>query len=393
MAVRPSDAIRDLDPDVVGDMVRRHLNGIYHPRARLLKLLATRPEMRVEELAEGINRSPSTVRHYLTILRSQGLEGYFGGMPHARRLTFNQREILFSEIRAGGFGSLTEIRDWVEKRFGVSYSISGVRKLVQEELAYVRRIIAEPEHAPGPESDRFRKLLTFLNAIPVSTDGTIWIDAFRNAFYHLYPSLACAVILLNRSSTIDRGSRENVGVSHLDIRHDRPGRRREERRTVDHRNDDILTKVLQSMAADGRDPAAYHPPVDFLARIVEKDWVGRILLFFPVSARDPHDGVMAELESIRPFLTFCLSDGVVRHQFASPQHQAFQRAIDRLCSRFRLTIREREVLAHYISGSTIDEISDDLGIAFSTVRNHIYNIHRKTKTRYQRELFNQILNV
>lgn len=391
--MKPSDAIRDLDPDVVGDMVRRHLNGVYHPRARLLKLLATRPEMRIAELAEGINRSPSTVCHYLAILRSEGLEGFFGGRPHARRLTLHQREILFSQIRAGDFGSLIEIRDWVEERFGVAYTIPGVRKLVREEIEYVRRIVTGSKHVPAPESDRFRKLVTFLNALPVSTDGAIWIDTFRSAFYHLYPSLACAVILLNRSSTIDRGSRENVGVSHLDIRHDRPGRRWEEKRTVDHRHDDILAKVLQSMAADGRDPASYYPPVDFLARIVEKDWVGRILLFFPVSGPDPHDGVMAELESIRPFLTFCLSDGVIRHQLGTPQHQGFQRAVDRLGSRFRLTIREREVLVHYISGSTIDDISDDLHIAVATVRNHIYSIHRKTKTRYQRELFNLVLNI
>ena len=86
----PSDAIREIDPDLVGDTVRRHLNGAYHTRARLLQLLVHRPEITTTEIADDIERSSSTVRHYLGLLRKEGLPGLFGPLPNATKLTFRQ---------------------------------------------------------------------------------------------------------------------------------------------------------------------------------------------------------------------------------------------------------------------------------------------------------------
>ena len=256
-----------------------------------------------------------------------------------------------------------------------------------------RRIIADRPAPIAHVLDRDQRLITFLNALPIATDATVWTREFQNAFSRLFPNLAGLATLLNRSSTLGTAQRTNVTTSVFDIHVVAGKKSRSERGAVDRKRRDFVTTILDQMKQIGKDTDNFYPPVDFVAAIGEGDWIGRILLFFHNSSPDPRDEVEAWLESFRPFLTFCLSDGVARNLAASPQHRHFQLAVDRLVYRYRLTMREREIVMLYLSGSTIEEIADDLSIAPSTVRNHIYNSHRKTNTRHQRELFNLVLNV
>ncbi len=398
----PSKAIAGIDPEVLGDAIRRHLNGPHHPRAELLRLLVREPEITTREIAGEIGRSPSTVRHYLAILRCDGLSGLFGPSPGGRKLTFQEVETLLAEVRGGNFRSYDEIVRWVGRRFNVDYTIQGIRHLLGETSRLDRRIVIVPETTSegSPAHDisyvapeERSRLSTFLNMLPVASDAESWIRSMQDAFCHLFPDLASIVILLNRSASFDGKGRPNVGMSVLDFKNDSGSERESERRIVDRRKEDVVAAIVAQMRRMGKNPDHYYPPIDFLAQMVEGDWVGRILLFFPRTAADPRARVEGWLERMRPFLTFCLSDGVARSRASSPQHRPFQTAIDRLTTRYGLTRREREVTALYLDGSSIEEIADDLSIAVSTVKNHINNVRTKTSTRYQRELLKLVVNI
>lgn len=398
----PSKAIAGIDADVIGDTIRRHLNGPHHVRAEFLRLMVREPEITAVEIAERINRSPSTVRKYLVILRRDGLSGLFGPAPRGRKLTFQELELVLAEVSGGAFRGYGEIVRWIRERFGVSYSIPGIRHLIGETSRLDRRIIfisdstserssSDPTSLTAPEqSSRFT---TFLNMLPVASEAESWVRSMQDAFCHLFPELASIVILLNRSASFDGEGRPNVGMSVLDFKNDEDSERPSERRIVDRRKGDIVAAIVAQMKRMGKNPDLYYPPIDFLAQMVEGDWVGRILLFFPRSSADPRAEVEGWLERMRPFLTFCLSDGVARSNASTPQQRQFQTALDRLTTRYSLTRREREVTVLYLDGSSVEEIADDLNITVSTVNNHINNVRTKTSTRYQRELLKLVMNI
>lgn len=56
--------------------------------------------------------------------------------------------------------------------------------------------------------------------------------------------------------------------------------------------------------------------------------------------------------------------------------------------KWQLTDREREITNAIIQGCSNKEIASDLDISFSTVKNHIYNIYRKTGVQSRVELVN-----
>lgn len=63
----------------------------------------------------------------------------------------------------------------------------------------------------------------------------------------------------------------------------------------------------------------------------------------------------------------------------------YEARLERLCEKYDITSREREILGLLLKGKTNKEIEKELFISFSTVKNHVYKIFKKTgvKTRYQ----------
>ena len=61
---------------------------------------------------------------------------------------------------------------------------------------------------------------------------------------------------------------------------------------------------------------------------------------------------------------------------------------EELASKWQLTNREFEITRAILKGDSNKEIASDLNISFSTVKNHIYNIYRKTGARSRIDLAN-----
>ena len=179
------------------------------------------------------------------------------------------------------------------EKFGVSYTPAGIRRLLGAHLTLDKRIVVQGDNIPIAEQSWTKKLTTFLNMLPVSTEPVTWGRQFQEAFEVLFPHLASIVVVLNRSASIDGEARPNVQIKVLDYSYGEAGREERERRAVTVDHDTVLASILREMPAMGKDPAKFHPPVDFVGQLSEDNWVGRILLFFPLTSSDPRFEVEA----------------------------------------------------------------------------------------------------
>ena len=85
-----------------------------------------------EEVADLLGVSSRQVGDWLRIFRNQGLEElctlHYRGDPG--RLRPAQVERLKQEIATGVFHNAEQVRAWIEERFGVAYTASGVKDLM-----------------------------------------------------------------------------------------------------------------------------------------------------------------------------------------------------------------------------------------------------------------------
>lgn len=69
-----------------------------------------------------------------------------------------------------------------------------------------------------------------------------------------------------------------------------------------------------------------------------------------------------------------------------PNKQTKQMEFDELCSIYSISPREKEIIGLLLEGKSTKVISDLLSISYNTLKTHLRNIYRKTKTKSQNEL-------
>src|SRR4051812_38056726 len=100
---------------------------------RLTAILWLAEGVTEEDVAARLGVSARQVRKWLKIYRTHGLDAlcqlnYQGRTP---RLTDPQIDQLKEEIAKGPFRTALQIVEWVDQRFGVRYSLSGVKDLLK----------------------------------------------------------------------------------------------------------------------------------------------------------------------------------------------------------------------------------------------------------------------
>src|SRR5258707_818256 len=100
---------------------------------RLSAILWLAEEVTTEEVAARLGISARQVRKWLKTFNSKGLDGlcelHYKG--RVARLDDAQVEELKKEIAKGQFNTALHIVDWIDKRFAVRYSESGVKDLLK----------------------------------------------------------------------------------------------------------------------------------------------------------------------------------------------------------------------------------------------------------------------
>ena len=74
-----------------------------------------------------------TVRNWLGLFRKRGLDAlctlHYKGDPG--ELTSSQAEQLKAEIQTGRFRCARQVREWIQATFGIAYSLSGTKRLLE----------------------------------------------------------------------------------------------------------------------------------------------------------------------------------------------------------------------------------------------------------------------
>jgi transposase len=100
---------------------------------RLTAVLAVAAGKTREEVAELLGTSLSQLGEWLRVYRNEGLDALctllYKGDPG--KLTPHQVERLKGEVAKGCFRNSDQIRHWIEEAFGVAYSSSGVKDLLE----------------------------------------------------------------------------------------------------------------------------------------------------------------------------------------------------------------------------------------------------------------------
>jgi transposase len=112
---------------------RQRLNNDHRIGVRLWALLWLDEGKSEKEVAQLLHRNARTVRNWLRLYTTQGLEAlctlqYQGSKG---QLSQAQGQQLREEVKSGRFRSARQVRQWLQDTFGVRYSESGTKKLLQ----------------------------------------------------------------------------------------------------------------------------------------------------------------------------------------------------------------------------------------------------------------------
>jgi transposase len=112
---------------------RRQQTRDYRLARRLSALLWRADGKTGPEIAQLLGVGARTVRNWLRLYRKKGLEAlcilHYKGDPG--ELTSSQAEQLKAEIQSGRFRCARQVREWLQATFGVAYSLSGTKRLLQ----------------------------------------------------------------------------------------------------------------------------------------------------------------------------------------------------------------------------------------------------------------------
>ncbi|MCW5923697.1 MAG: transposase [Saprospiraceae bacterium] len=115
----------------------------------------------------GIGRG--TISNCLQKYRADGLDKYLDKhyVPYSGKMSDEQLGRVDSEVSAGVFTSLQQVRDFIEKAFGLGYSLSAVRGIL-EKLGFVYRKTSEvPCRFSEAEQEAFlEQFVPFLEETP-----------------------------------------------------------------------------------------------------------------------------------------------------------------------------------------------------------------------------------
>jgi transposase len=112
---------------------RRQQTRDYRLAMRLSTLLWRDEGKTASDIAHLLGVCARTVRNWLGLYRKKGLEAlcilHYKGDPG--ELTSSQAERLKAEIQTGRFRCARQVREWIQTTFGIAYSLSGTKRLLQ----------------------------------------------------------------------------------------------------------------------------------------------------------------------------------------------------------------------------------------------------------------------
>jgi DNA-binding CsgD family transcriptional regulator len=146
-------------------------------------------------------------------------------------------------------------------------------------------------------------------------------------------------------------------------------------------------RLLRGAKDSGFPLHQFHPPSCLDYHFGEVAYIGSLILWRSIEKPPISEETLAMVEGLRPFMLFAFSDLVARHRSEQPVHAALNRALETLAARARLSDQEQRIVMLQFMGHSYKEMADILSVTVDTVKKHFRQVHKKTGTRSQSELF------
>jgi DNA-binding CsgD family transcriptional regulator len=394
---RPRAELRE-SLEKIDDLLHMYSGAPQEPRVRMLRLLGEDPGRTLADVSRVLATSERTVERWWQTYASDGLAsllsvGRRGG--RRRRISDEALQDFRANLESDGFRTISDAQEWLRERYGIEYGRTAIWNLLRAGTRASRGLWtvhqargsahiagrSDPSHAF--QSD----FVAFLNALPSTTDPVEWITTFREALLGLFEEVDRISIVVNtlcdlvdpeeyvptfsirmhtKGGTIPSGS---ISIGHVGERRGR------------------FEEICEDFRQKGFPIHEYHAPHGFDYHYKGHAYLGTIILWREVTAPPISDHTIDAIQSLEPFLTFMLTDLVTRHEYMKPVDRVFHDAFDRLVEEAALSPQERRIIVLQLRGYSYKEMADLLSVSVDTVKKHFKQIHRKTGTRGQAELF------
>lgn len=383
----------------IDEFLRSYRGTPQEIRLEMLRLLNDHPAQTLADVARTLGRSERSIERWWESYARDGIAALLHvGRPGGRKPRRISPEILDElriKLETEGFAGLGDARNWLEERYGVSYSRSGLWNLLRQGTRATHGLwtIHHSRRTPrahgqskskGPFSS---EIVEFLNALPSTMDPVEWINKFRDALMELFDDVDRISIIVNTLCDLHKPEEYVPTVS---IRHhnqgggtasgsisvnaiEQPGGRFE--------------GIVEDFRRQGFPLGDYHRPIGFDFHYEGHAYLGTVVLWREVTVTPISDHTIEVIRSLEPFLTFMLTDLVTRHQYGKPVDRAFYQAWERLVDEALLSQQERRIIVLQLLGHSYKDMADVMSVTVDTIKKHFKAIHRKTGTRGQAELF------
>ncbi|HVZ38394.1 MAG TPA: helix-turn-helix domain-containing protein [Candidatus Kapabacteria bacterium] len=378
------------------ELEAQHQGTSTEVKLRMLRLLKEQPGQTLASVAAKVGRSERCAQRWWSIYKEAGLNGFIaeGSSPRGKSRRIGEEVLaeLQEKLNSDGFSRLSEIQAWLQEKHRISYSRSGIWNIVRTSLnaapggwqsAQEAPAGSPAEAPPAPTAlGDTKSLVSFLNSLPTSNDTIEWASQFRDTLQSLLPDVDRISISVNRDCSLE--DPENYSMA-LIVTQGKVGR--ESTVTIQRADGSHAERMIEDYRRQGAPLDQFHPPTCYEYFYGGTAYIGTVILW-----RDKTKPVISEeskalIASLEPFILFSLSDLVARHQSLRPIDRVFHGALMYLVEDASLSPQEERIVVLQLMGHSYKEMADILSVTVDTVKKHFKQIHRKTGTRGQAELF------
>ena len=377
----------------LAELLNRPENASYAPRLRMLALLKADPRRTLDAVAAELGISARSIYRWWGLYRKEGLAGLLGNAPSTppKRRKIGEREMaeLKEKLLAGELDGLRDIQEWLERQYGVHYSLKGIsevlRRMGVEKRWGSQHNISVDEGKRNMRRADINEIAELFNDQPVSQDVRSSIVILKKFLQDAFPEIDRISVAVNVAcdliNPVDYSPANGIMYS-VDIESERVRLGIFSTPNENFRNVEYQMNECRRLGLPIDD---YWPPV-VLFYMFNGAYVGRIFLWRDLLKNEMSHDVLDEIERLRSIITYIMTDIVLRYNYANPSERMFYEGFHRLVDESGISVRERRILQCRLVGFSYKEIADMVSISEDSVKKAIRSIHRKTNTRGHVEL-------
>jgi DNA-binding CsgD family transcriptional regulator len=363
-----------------------------------LILLKSEPHLTIVQAASRLGKSRRAFQRWLEAYRRGGIAELLNpaiGRGRPRRLGTSELQALRDELGRVRMTDLSEVQQWVRMRFGAEFSTSGIWNLLRRDINAVPRgwvTIHEARDRQGTTGNDesgtaiSERVISFLNALPTTADVTRWVLSFREALARFLGDVDRVSINVNTNCNL--ADPDSFEISQVVTQHVPTSDGVRSRISVSvSRNERPSDRLLRDAERAGVPIEEFHEPNCFDYYFGGRAYIGTVILWRRREESPISESTTIALTSLEPFILFALSDIVARNKAEQPVSAAFTNALERMNVDADLSPQEQRIVILQLMGHSYKEMADVLSVTVDTVKKHFKQIHRKTNTRSQSELF------